>query len=91
MTNISAEKAGPLKQLNAHANGYLAEEEGREAQSLERERETCSISDCHYPALSEPIRLVHMSLCMYVFAYMWAESSTQMGHGGETRKCGFFL
>lgn len=37
-TNISAEKAGPLKRLNDHANGFLAEEEGREAKSPETDR-----------------------------------------------------
>lgn len=34
-------KEGPLKRLNAHANGFLAGEGGREAQSpRERERHT---------------------------------------------------
>ncbi len=39
MRQISAERAGPLKGLNDHANGFLAEGEGRRAKSPERERE----------------------------------------------------
>lgn len=71
MTNISAEKAAPLQRLNGAANGYLAEEEGREARSLEKE--TWSLSDSHYRVLSEPKWLVHMLFLhiLYVFACMW--------------------
>lgn len=35
-TNFSAEKAEPLRRLNDHANGFLAEVEGREALPMRR-------------------------------------------------------
>lgn len=88
-TNISAEKAGPLKRLNDHANGFLAEEEGREALP---QRETESISNCHYRASSEPIWLVYMSLSASKYMFVCAESgesSTQMDHRGDRRSFNF--
>lgn len=57
---MSDERAGPLKRLSADANGYLVEEEGREARSLERGREGehgqfLTVTDC-----------VLANVCVYV-------------------------
>lgn len=39
-------KAGPLKRLNDYANGFLAEEEGREA--LPQKDRQSQFLTCHY-------------------------------------------